>query len=123
MNPGVASLDNSNDELSYNSDGLGHRYPYFINWPFDYSLYKYFHRPVTLEENTKIIENLHSNSKPDVLIGEPDLKLLNGEDYRFEDDYELAFKQKIVKPWKSFNSTGESRVYVRKDIADLVLKK
>ncbi len=123
VNPGVASLDNSNDDLSYNSGGFGHRYPDFINWPFDYSLYKYFHRPVTLEENTKIIEILRSNPKPDVLMGEPDLKLLNGEDYRFEDDYELAFKQKIVKPWKSFNSTGESRVYVRKDIADLVLKK
>ena len=39
-------------------------------------------------------------------------KLLNCEDYRFQDDYELAFKLKIVKPWKSFNSTGESRVYV-----------
>lgn len=123
VNPRVASIDNSNDELSYNSGGLGLRYPDFVNWPFDYSLYKYFHRPVTLEENAEIIENLRRNPKPDVLMGEPDLKLLNGEDYRFEDDYELAFKQKIVKPWKSFNSTGEARVYVRKDIADLLLKK
>ena len=90
--------------------------PNFVNWPFDYSLYKYFHRPVTEDENSTIIENLKNNPKPDVLIGEPDLKLLNGENYYFMNDYELAFKQTIVKPWKSYNSNGESRVYVRKDL-------
>ena len=90
--------------------------PDFVNWPFDYSLYTFFHNKETDEENAGIIDNLKRYSKPDVLMGNVDLKMLNGKDYEISDDYSLVFKQYIVKPWKSLNFEDDSIAYVRKDL-------
>lgn len=85
----------------------------FVNWPFDYSLYTFFHEAVTDEENVRIIENLKANPKPDVLIGEPDLMMLNGPDYDIEKDYKTVYTGKIVKPWKSTNFNDTSIISVK----------
>lgn len=88
--------------------------PTFINWPFDYSLYTFFHATVTDEENTRIIENIMNNPLPDVLIGEPDLKLINGSEYELSNYYMPAYKGKIVKPWKNRRFEDDSIIYVLK---------
>ena len=88
--------------------------PNFINWPFRYSLYTYFHNTTTDVENAGIIENLKANPKPDVLIGEPDLKLLNGQEYELLDNYIQVYTGKIVKPWKNIIFVDESKIYKKK---------
>lgn len=90
--------------------------PTYVNWPFDYSLYTFFHNKETDDENAKIIENIRQNPKPDVLMGEVDLKMVNGQDYDILTDYVLAYKGNIVKPWKSMNFEDDSVIYVKKDL-------
>ena len=89
--------------------------PNYVNWPFDYSLYTFFHNKETDEENVKIIENIRQNPKPDVLMGEVDLKMVNGQDYDILPDYVLAYKGKIVKPYRenrhfTFRGTKISKI-------------
>ena len=89
--------------------------PNFLNWPFDYSLYTFFHEAVTDEENKQIIENLMANPKPDVLIGDPDLTMLNGLDYEVVKEYQLVYIDEIVKPWKSLSFKDITRISVRRE--------
>ncbi len=92
--------------------------PHFVNWPFSYSLYTFFHRETTDVENTGIIDNIIENPKPDVLIGEPDLSMVNGNNFNLHRDYVLVYSERIVKPWKNCNSEGKTSIFLRRDIAE-----
>lgn len=88
----------------------------FVNWPLDYSLPIFYNTVTTEDEQNQILNSLMSNTKPAILIGEPKLWMLNGNEYDIYDDYVEAFRSINKKVWKGIANIDRSVVFVRKDI-------
>lgn len=93
---------------------LGH--PNFVNWPFEESLYVKYNSVMSNEEREAIIENIKKNPRPSVLIGEPKLEMLNGDDFVLYDEYAEVYRGTTNKTWKGVGNLGRSSILVRKDL-------
>lgn len=98
----------------------------FINWPLDYSVFPFYHTTTTDVENEAIRCSLREHPLPSVLIGEPEIIMLNDAEQNLKIDnkeliaekYTEVFRTRTVKPWKGLKSFESSVIYVRKDILE-----
>lgn len=89
----------------------------FVNWPYEYSLFPFYHTITTQKENEDILASLLSNPRPGILIGEPRLDLIDGE-FDLYKEYVEVYHGRSKKTWKGLSFQDTSVIYVRKDIAE-----
>lgn len=127
------TFDEENEIIDYDLKHIGkmvNMSPYGVlnncpNWPFDNSLYTFYHKNVTLAEKKAITDSLLNNIVPDVLVGEPrwDSLLLDNEDAVLDDSlfiqtYAMVYNADIYKIWKMTPLRSRARIYVKRSLLE-----